>query len=274
MEPKTSKRNPALRTLSYTRPYWYLILISTLAGIVKLTLPLILPHVMGYFTDEVLVAGSLLTTQQKIHEIYKWLFILLFLYICIYIPAAFLREAGSQEVSNRIMHTMRCQLYEHLQTMGARFHQVNKSGSLVTRINSDVEQIHGFIWSVATNIWIDSIILIVYLYLMLRINVILTIVAFITLPVSVIATKKIRALIRKSSRQAQNEISDISGYMQERMAGYAVVKLFHMEQQEMQQFKNISESIYKYGRRRNRFSSMGVAVSGSFSEIISANIIS
>ena len=274
MKPKTSKRNPALRTLSYTRPYWYLILISTLAGIIKLTLPLILPHVLGYFTDEVLAAGSLLTTQQKIHEIYKWLFIMLFLYICIYIPAAFLREAGSQEVSNRIMHTMRCQLYDHLQTMGARFHQVNKSGSLVTRINSDVEQIHGFIWSVATNIWIDSIILIVYLYLMLRINVTLTIVAFITLPVSVIATKKIRALIRKSSRQTQNEISDISGYMQERMAGYAVVKLFHMEQREMQQFKNISESIYKYGRKRNRFSSMGVAVSGSFSEIISAIIIS
>lgn len=273
MEKKPLKKNPALRTLAYAKPHWYLILISTLAGIIKLTLPLILPHVLKYFTDEVLAAGSLFTTQQKVHEIYKWLFIMLFLYIFIYIPATFLREAGSQEVSNRIMHTMRCQLYDHLQTMGARFHQVNKSGSLVTRINSDVEQIHGFIWSVATNIWIDSIILGVYLYLMLRVNLSLTIVAFITLPISVIATKKIRALIRKSSRQAQNEISDISGYMQERMAGYAVVKLFHMEKREMQQFKNISEAIYKYGRRRNRFSSMGVAVSSSFSEIISAIII-
>ena len=269
----TKRKSAALRTILYVKPYWYLILISTLAGVVKLTLPLILPQVLKYFTDEVLIVGSVLSTQQKIHEVYKWMFILLFLFIFVYIPAAFLREAGSQEVSNRIMHTMRCQLYNHLQIMSARFHHKNKSGALVTRINSDVEQIHGFIWSVATNIWIDSIILIVYLYLMLRINVVLTIVSFITLPISVITTKKIRALIRKSSKQAQNEISDIAGYMQERMAGYAVVKLFHMEEKEKEQFGNISHSIYRYGRRRNRFSSRGVAITSAFSEVISAIIV-
>ncbi|MBO5487738.1 MAG: ABC transporter ATP-binding protein, partial [Eubacterium sp.] len=212
------KQNPAVRTLLYAKPYWYLILLSTLAGVIKLTLPLLLPQILKYFTDEVLPAGSIFTMEQKVYEIYKWLFILLISYIFVYIPAAFFREAGSQEVSNRIMHTMRCQLYEHLQKMSARFHQDNKSGALVTRINSDVEQVHGFIWSVATNVWIDSIILVVYLYLMLRINLLLTVISFITLPASVIATKKIRALIRKSSRQAQNEISDISGYLQERMA--------------------------------------------------------
>lgn len=267
------KQNPAVRTLLYAKPYWYLILLSTAAGVIKLTLPLLLPQVLKYFTDEVLPAGSIFTMEQKVYEIYKWLFILLLSYIFVYIPAAFFREAGSQEVSNRIMHTMRCQLYEHLQKMSARFHQENKSGALVTRINSDVEQVHGFIWSVATNVWIDSILLVVYLYLMLRINFLLTVVSFITLPASVIATKKIRALIRKSSRQTQNEISDISGYLQERMAGYAVVKLFNMEEKEKQQFENLSHSIYRCGRRRNRFSSLGVAVTSAFSEVISSIIV-
>lgn len=108
---------------------------------------------------------------------------------------------------------------------------------------------------------------------MLKINVTLTIVAFITLPLSVIATKKIRAMIRKSSKQAQNEISDISGYMQERMAGFAVVKLFHMEEKEKQLFSHISESIYRYGRKRNRFSSLGISITSSFSEVISSIVI-
>ena len=273
MKERKKQQAAALRTILYVKPYWYLILASTIAGVIKLTLPLLLPQVLKYFTDDVLAAGSLFTTQQKDQEVYKWMFIMLFLFICVYIPAAFLREAGSQEVSNRIMHKMRCQLYDHLQLMSARFHQENKSGALVTRINSDVEQVHGFIWSVATNIWIDSIILIVYLYLMLRINVWLTVVSFITLPISVITTKKIRALIRKSSKQAQNEISDIAGYMQERMAGYAVVKLFHMEEKEKEQFEKISESIYRYGRKRNRFSSLGVAITSAFSEIISVVIV-
>jgi subfamily B ATP-binding cassette protein MsbA len=273
MKNKSKNLNATMRTLAYALPYWYLILASTVAGVLKLTLPLLLPQVMKYFTDEVLVAGSILTTQQKTYEVYKWLIIMLLLYVFIYIPSAFVREAGSQEVSNRIMHTMRCQLYDHLQLMSSRFHQENKSGALVTRVNSDVEQVHSFIWSVATNIWIDSIILIVYLYLMLKINITLTIVAFITLPISVITTKKIRALIRKSSRQAQNEISDIAGYMQERMAGYAVVKLFHMEDREMEQFEGFSNSIYRYARKRNCFSDLGVSITSAFSEVISSIIV-
>lgn len=267
------RKNPALRTLLYIKPYWYLIVVSTVAGVLKLTLPLILPQVLKYFTDVVLPAGSTFTDQEKLTEIYKWLFILLFLYIFIYIPAAYFRESGSQEVSNRIMHTMRCQLYEHLQLMSASFHQENKSGSLVTRINSDVEQVHGFIWNVATNIWIDSICLVFYLALMLPISVPLTIIAGITLPLSVITTKKIRGHIRKSSKDAQNEISDISGYLQERMAGFAVVKLFHMEEKEKKQFNKISSSIYQYRKKRNRFSALGVSVTSAFSEIISTIIV-
>lgn len=267
------KRHPAVRTLLYIRPHWYLILASTLAGVLKLTLPLVLPQVVKYFTDNVLAADSLLTTEQKMQEIGKWLIILLLIYTVIYIPATFIRQIGSTEVSNRVMHTMRCELFDHLQLMSAQFHQDNKSGSLVTRISSDVEAVHGFIWNVATNIWIDSIVIIVYLALMLTINIPLTIIAAVTLPLSVIATKEIRARIRKSSQRAQKEISDISGYMQERMSGFAVVKLFNMEEHEKQQFSHISDSLYQSRKKRNCFFSLGEAMTGSFSEIISSIIV-
>lgn len=270
---KEKNMHPVWRTIRYILPYWYLIAASTVAGVLKLTVPLVLPQVVKYFTDVVLVSGSPFSPEEKMAEIYKWLLILLCLYIFIYIPAAFIRQAGSTEVSNRVMHTMRCQLFNHLQGMSAQFHHENKSGSLVTRVNSDVEQVHGFIWNVATNIWIDSIVLIIYLVLMLRINVPLTIVAAVTLPLSVIATKKIRARIRKANKKVLREFSDISGYMQERMAGFAVVKLFGMEEQEKDRFHDISESIYRNNRKVNRYFSLGEALTASFSEIICAVVV-
>lgn len=270
---KEKNMHPAWRTIRYILPYWYLIAASTVAGVLKLTVPLVLPQVVKYFTDVVLVSGSPLSAEEKMTEIYKWLLILLCLYIFIYIPAAFIRQAGSTEVSNRVMHTMRCQLFNHLQGMSAQFHHENKSGSLVTRVNSDVEQVHGFIWNVATNIWIDSIVLMIYLVLMLRMNVPLTVVAAVTLPLSVIATKKIRARIRKANKKVLREFSDISGYMQERMAGFAVVKLFGMEEQEKDRFHDISESIYRNNRRVNRYFSLGEALTASFSEIICAVVV-
>lgn len=241
------------RVLSYVKPHWYLIIASTLAGILKLTLPLILPQVVKYFTDVVLMPNTTFTHDEQIYEVVKWTLILLVLYTVVYIPAAFVRQIGATEVSNRIMNTMRCQLYEHLQKMSAKFHQEYKSGNLVTRINSDVEGVHTFIWNVATNVWIDGITLIIYITLMASMNVSLTIIACIALPTSIIITKKIRAHIRSNSKKVQANISEISGYMQERMTGYSTVRLFNMEQYEKRKFDGYSNLIYQYLKKTNKF---------------------
>ena len=269
---RKTKTNSAIRILSYIVPHWHLVMASTIAGVVKLSMPLILPQVIGYFTDELLVS-TYMSNTEKVNEILKWLIILLGVYVLIYIPAAFIRQAGSIEVANRIMNKMRCELFEHLQLMSAEFHNNNRSGSLVTRINSDVEQVHEFIWGVVTNIWIDGITIIIYIVLLCRINVFLTIVACFALPVSVIATKRIRERISQNSRKARKGLSDISGYMQERMSGFSVVKLFGMEKFENDKFKEYSDKIYKYNRNTNRFFSLGEAMTSSFSEVICSVIV-
>ena len=269
---RKTKTNSAIRILSYIVPHWHLVMASTIAGVVKLSMPLILPQVIGYFTDELLVS-TYMSNTEKVNEILKWLIILLGVYVLIYIPAAFIRQAGSIEVANRIMNKMRCELFEHLQLMSAEFHNNNRSGSLVTRINSDVEQVHEFIWGVVTNIWIDGITIIIYIVLLCRINVFLTIVACFALPVSVIATKRIRKRISQNSRKARKGLSDISGYMQERMSGFSVVKLFGMETFENDKFKKYSDKIYKYNRNTNRFFSLGEAITSSFSEVICSVVV-
>ena len=269
---KKTKTNSVIRILSYIVPHWHLVTASTIAGVVKLAMPLILPQVIGYFTDELLVS-TYISNTDKVNEILKRLVILLGIYILIYIPAAFIRQAGSIEVANRIMNKMRCELFEHLQLMSAEFHNNNRSGSLVTRVNSDVEQVHEFIWGVVTNIWIDGITIIIYIVLLCRINVFLTIVACFALPVSVIATKRIRERISQNSRKARKGLSDISGYMQERMSGFSVVKLFGMEKFENDKFKEYSDKIYKYNRNTNRFFSLGEAITSSFSEVICSVVV-
>lgn len=266
-------RSIVMRLFQYIKPHWYLILASTIAGVIKLTLPLLAPQVLRYFTDYVLVEGSVFTIQQKGQEILKWTLFLIGVYIFVYIPCAYIRQIGSTEVSNRIMHTMRCEVYEHLQKMSASFHQHNKSGNLVTRINSDVEQVHDFVWNVATNIWIDSIVLVVYLVLMGSINLPLTLLTAVVLPLSVLITKKIRLHIKSERKKVQRNISEISGYMQERMAGFATVKLFHMEEHEKKKFFGYSNDIYRFTRKANRYFSIGEAITASMSEIISAMIV-
>lgn len=268
------QKSVVMRILKYILPHWHLILLSTAGGVIKLSLPLVLPQVVKHFTDDVLTASEVYATaQQKIDEIWKWLLILLALYLFVYIPAAFIRQVGATEVSNRIMHKMRCQVFAYLQKMSASFHQNHKSGELVTRINNDVEQVHGFVWNVATNIWIDGIMVVIYLWMMGRISVVLTVLAAIVLPLSIIITKRIRMHITNASRNVQKNISGISGYMQERMAGFATVKLFNMEACEEEKFNGLSRRIYEFTRKTNCYFSIGEAVTGAMSEIIASIIV-
>ena len=128
MGKEKTKKNPAMRMMAYIVPHWHLVAASTMAGVVKLSMPLILPQVIGYFADELLIPANCMTDTEKMNEILKWLLLLLGVYTLIYIPAAFIRQAGSIEVANRIMNQMRCEVFAHLQRMSAAFHSKNQSG--------------------------------------------------------------------------------------------------------------------------------------------------
>ncbi len=265
------KKNVLFRLIKYIKPHWYLILISTIAGVIKLFLPLILPQTVKYFTDNLLLSN--LSAAKKGDEIIRILLFLILIYIFIYIPASYFRNMGATEAGNRIMHTLRCEVFAHLQKMSANFHHENKSGDLVTRINNDVDAVYGFIWNIATNIWIDTIMIAIYIFLMLSLNPILTVIAGISLPISVIATKKIRARMKKHSRKLQDDYSSISGYMQERMAGYATVKAFGLEKYENAKFSKHSYDIYRYSHKVNQLFVLGDSINSSAMEIVSSVIV-
>ncbi len=266
-----SNNSSLLRIINYIKPYWYLILLSTFAGVIKLSLPLILPKTVKYFTDVVLISS--ISAENKTNIIIKCGVFLLLIYVFLYIPACYFRNIGAAEVGNRVMHKMRCEVYNHLQKMSASFHVRNKSGDLITRINNDVEQVFNFIWNIATNIWIDSIMIIIYLYFMLTTNVSLTIIAVITLPISIIATRKLREKINKYSKNVQGNIASISGYMQERMAGFSTIKLFGLEKYESEKFKNHSEKIYHSTLRTQQLFAFCDGITSASMEIISSVIV-
>lgn len=268
---KNTNKTTLFRLLKYVAPHWYLILLSTAAGIIKLFLPLLLPQVVKYFTDNILISS--MTAAQKTSEILKCMLFLILVYTLVYIPASFFRNTGAAEVANRIMHKMRCEVYEHLQMMSASFHHNNKSGDLVTRVSNDVEQVNNFIWNIATNIWIDLIMIIIYVYFMLSINTYLTIITVTALPVSIIATKKLREKIKQYSKKVQSNISSISGYMQERMAGYATIKLFGLEEHENKKFQEHSKSIYHCTLKTNNLFSLGDSITNSAMEVISSVVV-
>lgn len=108
---------------------------------------------------------------------------------------------------------------------------------------------------------------------MANINISLTVLSIIALPLSALTTKKIRTHIRKSSKQAQNEIAELSAFTQEKISGFAVVKLFNNSVEENQKFSDYSHRFYKFKMKTHRLFSLGESFIGFFSETITALVV-
>jgi ABC-type multidrug transport system fused ATPase/permease subunit len=63
------KQNNFIRFLSYVRPYWLYILLGAIGGVVKFTVPLLVPQATRYLLDSVYL-NPMLTTSQKLHQLF------------------------------------------------------------------------------------------------------------------------------------------------------------------------------------------------------------
>jgi ABC-type multidrug transport system fused ATPase/permease subunit len=83
---------------------------------------------------------------------YGVMFLLLCAGLIIY-TRGFLANVGGQ----RVIFKLRNDLYEHIQGLSLSFFHQNRSGSIVSRLTSDIALAQNFIGNACTLLWMDSI---------------------------------------------------------------------------------------------------------------------
>lgn len=239
---KKKKRN-IWRFLSYVKPYWYLITLGSIGGIIKSTFPLIAPAILRYFIDDVLSPTSILTLSEKRLEIIKWVVISLVLHVLIYIPFVYLRHFATSKAGHQSIFDLRYDLFKHIQKLSASYYSKYQSGAIVARLTSDINQAQNMIGSALTNVWMDGSAIVVLLFVMLRINWRLTLISLFIMPFYLIITKYLSKRIRITSRRVQDEIAFMQGSLQEKISGYTVVQCFAQESYEQSYFSTQTKQL-------------------------------
>jgi len=90
----------------------------------------------------------------------------------------------------------------------------------------------------------DGILLIVLLVILIKIHPLLTLVSLALMPIFLISIKVIGSHIKLASREVQQRVEVLSGGLQEKIAGVAIVKGFTREGQELKAFKSQSDKLY------------------------------
>lgn len=257
------ERQAMLRFLAYLRPYVPLFLLATLCGITNYAIGTLVPNTVGYVLDMV-VGHSAVRHTGRVNPLYPVmdrilghlaphaalatrvdmvLFTMMLLMLCsggIIFLRSFLANVGGQ----RVIFKLRNDLYEHIQSLSLSFFQQNRSGSIVSRLTSDIALAQNFIGNACTLLWMDSISVVGIVIWLFVLSPRMALVSTLVLPLWVFSVRFFGQRIRKASHAVQEGLSELSGQVQEKVAGATVVQAFAREKRETRLFHRMHRSLF------------------------------
>lgn len=260
-EPPSKNRSNFVRFLAYVAPYKWYVLAGAIGGIAKFGVPLLVPEISRYLIDHVYLNESL-SASAKQHELLRVIGIMTAIFVLVWSPLVYVRHYFAGLAGHKSVFDMRRDLYYRILRMSPSFFDSNKSGSIVSRLISDIELAQNLVGAALTNVWMDLASLALILYFLLRIDLGVTLMSLATFPVYIYFFRRLRDKIRATSHQVQEEISHISGNVQEKISGSRVVHAFTQEPNEERSFDSDSNRLLNTTMRRVYFQSLNMTITG------------
>ena len=137
-----------------------------------------------------------------------------------------------------IIFDLRSQLFHHLSELSMSFYTRVAVGRLISRVVGDVSVLREMITWAVIAVANDILTLIGIVVVMLTLNLKLSLLTFLVVPVMVAATVVYRRHIRDSFRNVRRAISRVTGYVAENIAGVRVVQAFSREERNLAAFRD------------------------------------
>ncbi len=251
------------RLLTYMKPYRVIVSVSLVLLLVDSLLQIIGPLITKLAVDKYLLPAK---HKAMIPYLDSWLsndgMIGLSQLASIYLAVVilgFVFDFGQnylmQWTGQKAMFDLRKQLMSHLQTLDVSYFDKNPVGRLVTRVTTDVDVLNDLFASGLVTIIGDLLMLSFVIIAMLRLSPGMTGFMLAVMPLVVLVTIKFRQVSSQSYRRIRVAIAKINAYLQEHVAGIAVLQLFNREQRSVEEFEAINrdhmvafkDSITAYG---------------------------
>jgi ATP-binding cassette subfamily B protein len=149
-----------------------------------------------------------------------------------------------------IMHDLRLTLFRHIQGLSVAFFTRNPVGRLVTRMTSDVQNMHEFFTSIITVLFKDIFLVLGITVVLLVMNWQLALICFLILPVIFLATSYFSRLARDVFRELRVKLAEINTRLQETVDGIRIVQLFLQEKTNYERFRRLNHENYLAGMRQ------------------------
>lgn len=245
-----------IKLIKYIRRYYVPILFVILFAIASTVFNIVGPTILGDATTEIFnglirkVSGTGGIDFDKVGDI---LMMLMGLYV---VSAAFSFMQGliMTHVSNNITYQMRNDISEKIHRMPMKYFESRTYGEVLSRVTNDIDTLGQSLNQSMTQIITSATQIIGVFIMMIRINIPMTIVVLLTLPLS---TGIIGMIMKKSQpyfKAQQANLGELNGQVEEIYSGHNIVKAFNKEESVIRDFEEVNGRLYQSAWKSQFFS--------------------
>ncbi|MCR5756224.1 MAG: ABC transporter ATP-binding protein, partial [Acetatifactor sp.] len=231
------KGSALLRLLTYMRPYigWMclcLVLVLALTGF-DLYRPMLIGDAIDLFEKQ---GDYSIITDTAV----KYAIVLALSFIFNFSQTWILQKTGQ-----RIILTVRKELYRHVMSLNSRFFDLTPVGKLVTRVTNDVEALDEMYSGILVRLVHNIVKIIGLAAVMLYMDIHLALISFSLLPLVVILTIALRKAARATYRMTRTRLTDLNTFLSENISGMRIIQIFGREERKFDEFKEKNHSYYR-----------------------------
>ncbi|HJU62940.1 MAG TPA: ABC transporter transmembrane domain-containing protein [Candidatus Binatia bacterium] len=238
-----------LRLLQYLKPYFWPYFVLAMACMLGYSATEgAMPFLVQWMMDDVFVNKD----QAALYYLPATIVGIFFVRGLLNFGQSFL----SDYVGLRIVQDVRNLLTRHLQFMSLSFFSRHPSGTLISRVASDVTLLRSALTDALASFLKDTTSLIVLVVVAFIKDWFLASLAFVVFPASVLPVMRLSRKIRRFARRGQISTGKLTVFLQESIQGNRIVKAFGMEEYEIQRFAKENFRLFKESLRASRIRGM------------------
>jgi len=253
------------KLLQFLKPYRVSILIVMVFAAFSTIFSIIGPKILGKATTRLFegVLAQISGTGEGIDFVYigNILLIMVGLYLLSSL-FAYIQGWIMSGIAARITYRFRKDLSEKINRMPLKYFDGTNHGEVLSRVTNDVDTVSQTLNQSLSQILSNIVTVIGVLIMMISISWQMTLIALLTIPISLVITGLVIKNSQKFFKQQQEYLGHVNGHVEEMYGGHIVMKAFNGEAQSVVKFDNFNSTLYSSAWKSQFLSGLMMPVMG------------
>jgi ATP-binding cassette subfamily B multidrug efflux pump len=239
-------RGTMTKLIRYLRVYRFSILGMLIIAALSTVFSIVSPKILGQATTKLFEGVQAVLTGTGSID-FGYIGNILLTVLALYLVASVSSYAQGwimSGISMKVTYQFRKDISEKINRMPLRYFDGTNHGEVLSRITNDVDTVSQTLNQSLSQVITSATTVIGVLVMMLSISWLMTLVALTIIPLSLIVVSLVVRSSQKYFKQQQDYLGHVNGHVEEMYGGHIVMKAFNGEEQSVQQFDGLNDTLY------------------------------